>query len=125
MTKKIITLVGRPNVGKSTLFNRLSIRKKAIVHDLPGVTRDRKYTDGKIGSFEFLLIDTPGLDENPNSMGERLMEQTTKAILEADLICFMVDGRSGILPDDKLFSSFVRKYNKPVILVVNKCEKAF
>lgn len=125
MTKKIIALVGRPNVGKSTLFNRLSIRKKAIVHDLPGVTRDRKYTDGKIGSFEFLLIDTPGLEENPDSMGERLMEQTTKAILEADLICFMVDGRSGILPDDKLLGSFVRKYNKPTILVVNKCEKTF
>jgi len=125
MTKRIITLVGRPNVGKSTLFNRLSIRKKAIVHDLPGVTRDRKYTDGRIGSFEFLLIDTPGLEENPDSLGIRLMEQTTKAINEADVICFMVDGRSGILPDDKLLSSFVRKYNKPTILVVNKCEKAF
>ncbi|AAU04133.1 ribosome biogenesis GTPase Der [Rickettsia typhi] len=125
MTKKIITLVGRPNVGKSTLFNRLSIRKKAIVHDLPGVTRDRKYTDGKIGSFKFLLIDTPGLEENPDNMGKRLMEQTTQAILEADLICLMVDGRSGVLPDDKLLSSFVRKYNKHCILVVNKCEKAF
>ncbi|ADE30224.1 ribosome biogenesis GTPase Der [Rickettsia prowazekii] len=125
MTKKIITLVGRPNVGKSTLFNRLSIRKKAIVHDLPGVTRDRKYTDGKIGSFEFLLIDTPGLEENPDNMGERLMGQTTQAILEADLICFMVDGKSGVLPDDKLLSNFVRKYNKHCILVVNKCEKAF
>ncbi|WP_347938997.1 ribosome biogenesis GTPase Der [Rickettsia oklahomensis] len=125
MNKQIITLVGRPNVGKSTLFNRLSIRKKAIVHDLPGVTRDRKYTDGKIGAFEFLLIDTPGLEENTGSMSVRLMEQTTKAILEADLICFMVDGRSGILPDDKSLSSFIRKYNKPAILVVNKCEKAF
>jgi len=125
MTKKIIALVGRPNVGKSTLFNRLSVRKKAVVHDLPGVTRDRKYTEGQIGSFEFTLIDTPGLEENPDSMGKRLMEQTTKAIIEADLICFMVDGRSGILPDDKLLSIFVRKYNKPTILVVNKCEKAF
>lgn len=125
MTKKTIALVGRPNVGKSTLFNRLSIRKKAIVHDLPGVTRDRKYTDGRIGSFEFMLIDTPGLEENPDDFGRRLMEQTTKAILEADLICFMVDGRSGILPDDKLLSSFVKKFDKPIILVVNKCEKAF
>lgn len=166
MTKKIIALVGRPNVGKSTLFNRLSVRKKAIVHDLPGVTRDRKYTDGRIGSFEFTLIDTPGLEEALDSMGQRLMEQTTKAILEADLICFMVDGRSGILPDDKLLSGFIRKftadtskvgrqisgeptqrtyvrkhrritefdipnlevskvYNKPTILVINKCEKAF
>lgn len=125
MTKKIIALVGRPNVGKSTLFNRLSIRKKAIVHDLPGVTRDRKYTDGRIGSFEFVLMDTPGLEENPDIFGKRLMEQTTKAINEADLICFMVDGRSGILPDDKLLSDFVRKYNKPVILVINKCDKTF
>ncbi|MGX6960866.1 MAG: ribosome biogenesis GTPase Der [Rickettsia endosymbiont of Pentastiridius leporinus] len=125
MTKKIIALVGRPNVGKSTLFNRLSISKKAIVHDLPGVTRDRKYTDGRIGSFEFLLIDTPGLEESPNELGRRLMEQTTKAILEADLICFMVDGRSGILPDDKMLNGFIKKYNKPAILVVNKCEKAF
>ncbi len=125
IAKKIIALVGRPNVGKSTLFNRLSTRKKAIVHDLPGVTRDRKYTDGRIGSFEFSLIDTPGLEENPDSFGKRLMEQTTKAINEADLICFMVDGRSGILPDDKLLSDFVRKYNKPAVLVINKCEKAF
>lgn len=125
MTKKIIALVGRPNVGKSTLFNRLSTRKKAIVHDLPGVTRDRKYTDGRIGSFEFSLIDTPGLEENPDSFGKRLMEQTTKAINEADLICFMVDSRSGILPDDKLLSDFVRKYNKPAVLIINKCEKAF
>lgn len=125
MTKKIIALVGRPNVGKSTLFNRLSTRKKAIVHDLPGVTRDRKYTDGRIGAFEFSLIDTPGLEENPDSFGKRLMEQTTKAINAADLICFMVDGRSGILPDDKLLSDFVRKHNKPTILVINKCEKAF
>ena len=126
MAKKIIALVGRPNVGKSTLFNRLSISKKAIVHDLLGVTRDRKYTNGRIGDFEFLVIDTPGLEKNPHSIiGQRLTEQTTKAIIEADLICFMVDGRSGILFDDKLLSNFVRKYSKPTILIVNKCEKAF
>lgn len=125
VSKKIIALVGRPNVGKSTLFNRLSTRKKAIVHDKPGVTRDRKYADAQIGSFEFIIIDTPGLEETKYEIGQRLMEQTTKAIIEADIICFIVDGKSGILPDDKILAGFVRKYNKPTILLINKCEGRF
>lgn len=129
MNKKTIALVGRPNVGKSTLFNRLSVRKKAVVHDQPGVTRDRKYADAAIASLEFTVIDTPGLEEVKHEIGQelnfRLMEQTTKAIIESDIICFMVDGKSGVLPDDKLLAHFVRKYNKPTILIINKCEGRF
>ncbi|MFY9589451.1 ribosome biogenesis GTPase Der [Rickettsia endosymbiont of Halotydeus destructor] len=129
MNKKTIALVGRPNVGKSTLFNRLSIRKKAVVHDQPGVTRDRKYADAAIASLEFRVIDTPGLEEIKHETGRelnvRLMEQTTKAIIESDIICFMVDSKSGILPDDTLLAHFIRQYNKPTILIINKCEGRF
>lgn len=126
MQKKTIALVGRPNVGKSTLFNRLSVRKKAIVHDRPGVTRDRKYADAQIGPFEFMVIDTPGLEEAEEGVLEhRMMKQTIEAIIEADLVCLMVDGKIGLLPEDKLFAHFIRKYNKPSILVVNKCDGRF
>ncbi len=126
MDKKIIALVGRPNVGKSTLFNRLSINKKAIVHDQAGVTRDRKYADARIGSFEFDVIDTPGLEiAEEGKLENRMMQQTIEAIEEADLICFMVDGKSGILPDDKYFAQYIRKTGKNAVLVINKCDGNF
>jgi GTP-binding protein len=130
MNKKIVALVGRPNVGKSTLFNRLSIRKKAIVHDRPGVTRDRKYADAQIGPFEFTVIDTPGLEEAEDGKLEcRMMQQTTSAINEADLLCLIVDGKVGILPEDKLFANFIRKYHqkdhKKAILIINKIDGSF
>ncbi len=126
MKKKIVTLVGRPNVGKSTLFNRLSIRKKAIVHDRPGVTRDRKYSDAKIADMEFTIVDTPGLEEAPEGKLEyRMMQQTMISIAEADLVCLVIDNEVGITPDDKFFAEFIRKYNKNQILIANKSEKRF
>ena len=126
MYKKIIALVGRPNVGKSTLFNRLSINRKAIVHDLAGVTRDRKYANAQIGSFEFDVIDTPGLEvAEDGKLENRMMQQTVEAMAEADLICFMVDSKSGILPEDKYFANYIRKYGKQAVLVINKCDGNF
>lgn len=126
MKKKIIALVGRPNVGKSTLFNRLSTRKKAIVHDMPGVTRDRKYSDAKLGPMEFTVVDTPGLEEAPEGQLEhRMMQQTMISIAEADLVCLIIDNETGVTPDDKFFAEFVRKYNKNHILIANKSEKQF
>ena len=126
MKKKIIALVGRPNVGKSTLFNRLSIRKKAIVHNKPGVTRDRKYSDAKIGPLEFTVVDTPGLEESKEGKLEhRMMQQTMVSIAEADLVCLIIDNEAGITPSDKFFAEFVRKYSKKQILIANKSEKQF
>lgn len=126
MENKIIALVGRPNVGKSTLFNRLSVRKKALVHDLPGVTRDRKYGRGRIGPLEFTIIDTPGLEEaEEGKLEQRMMKQTLEAIKEADLVCLIVDGRTGVTPADKFFASFIKKNSENHIVVVNKCEKTF
>lgn len=126
MLRKLIALVGRPNVGKSTLFNRLSARKKAIVHDLPGVTRDRKYSEGRIGPLEFNIVDTPGLEEaEEGALEHRMMNQTIEAIKEADLVCLVVDNFDGITATDKFFANLIRKHNNNCILVVNKCEKSF
>ncbi len=126
MHKRIVAIIGRPNVGKSTLFNRLAIRKKAIVHDRLGVTRDRKYADAQIGPFDFTVIDTPGLEEAECAKLEyRMMQQTVEAILEADLLCLMVDGKDGVLPEDKFFANFIRRYDKKSVLIVNKCEGRF
>jgi GTP-binding protein len=118
-----ITIIGRPNVGKSTLFNRLSGTKHAIVHDLPGVTRDIRQGEGSIGSLDFIIIDTPGLEQaNASSLASRMTNQTINALSNTDLIILLVDGKAGLVPDDKFFSDLVRKYQKPVILVANKCE---
>ena len=126
MNKKVLALVGRPNVGKSTLFNRLAVQKKAITHPMAGVTRDRKYANITIDSFEFIIIDTPGLEEfEDGELEQRMMQQTKEAILEADLVCFIVDGRDNILPIDQFFANFIRKHTKNHILIVNKCEKTF
>ncbi len=126
MKKKIVALVGRPNVGKSTLFNRLSIRKRAIVHNKPGVTRDRKYADAQIGPMEFIVVDTPGLEESEEGKLEhRMMQQTMVSIAEADLVCLIVDNEVGVTPADKFFAEFVRKYSKKTILIANKSEKRF
>ena len=126
MKKKIIALVGRPNVGKSTLFNRLSVGKKAIVHDKPGVTRDRKYSDGRIGPMEFTIVDTPGLEESEEGKLEhRMMQQTMISIAEADLVCLVVDNEAGITPADKFFAEMIRKNSKNHIIIANKSEKRF
>lgn len=122
--KSVVALVGRPNVGKSTLFNRLSISSKAIVHDMPGVTRDRKYAKARLGPVEFTVIDTPGLEKTEKAaIEERMMGQTFAAVASSDLVCLIVDGSVGITPQDEFFANMLRKQHKNVVLVANKCEK--
>jgi GTP-binding protein len=120
-----VALVGRPNVGKSTLFNRLSTSRKAIVHDAPGVTRDRQYTDASLGDLDFRLVDTAGLfslKRREDHLSERAHTQTHQATLEADVIWFMVDALDGITPEDRMIAQSLHKLSKPVILLINKCE---
>lgn len=124
MSKPIIALVGRPNVGKSTLFNRLAIGKKAIVHDKPGVTRDRNYADARLGPLEFTIVDTPGLEEaKPGELEHSMTEQSVGAISSADLVILVLDGTVGCTPVDKNFANLIRKHQSNTILVLNKCEK--
>jgi GTP-binding protein len=118
-----IAIVGRPNVGKSTLFNRLVGKKLALVDDRPGVTRDRRTGEGSLGGLTFTLIDTAGLDDaDEKSLEGRMRRQTEQAIGEADVSLFMVDARGGITPIDRHFASLVRRGGKPVILLANKAE---
>ncbi|HEY8334316.1 MAG TPA: ribosome biogenesis GTPase Der [Tardiphaga sp.] len=118
-----IAIIGRPNVGKSTLFNRLVGQKLALVDDTPGVTRDRREGAGKLGDLEFTLIDTAGLDEGPKgSLTARMQEQTETAIGLADALLFVIDARAGLTPNDRAFADFARRADKPVVLVANKSE---
>lgn len=120
-----VAIIGRPNVGKSTLFNRLAGRKLALVDDTPGVTRDRREAQVRIGELDFRLIDTAGLEEaDENSLEGRMRAQTEAAIAEAHVCLFMVDARAGITPADAHFAGLLRKGGKPVILMANKCEGA-
>lgn len=116
-------IIGRPNVGKSTLFNRLVGQKLALVDDQPGVTRDRREGQGRLGDLEFTIIDTAGLDEGAKgSLTARMQEQTETAIALADALMFIIDARAGLTPNDRSFADFARRANKPVILVANKSE---
>jgi len=118
-----IAIIGRPNVGKSTLFNRLAGRKLALVDDTPGVTRDRRVHPAKLYDLHFDVIDTAGFeDAAAATLQGRMRAQTEIAIAEADLIFFMVDAKTGITPDDRTFAEIVRKSGKPVVLVANKAE---
>lgn len=118
-----IAIVGRPNVGKSTLFNRLAGKELAIVDDTPGVTRDWREAQGYLIDQPVTLIDTAGLEEKfDESMQGRMRKQTEIALERADAILFVIDGRSGLTPMDEHFASWLRKQKKPVILAVNKCE---
>jgi GTP-binding protein len=118
-----IAIVGRPNVGKSTLFNRLTGRRQAIVDDRPGVTRDRREGKGRLATLEFTLIDTAGLEEaSSGSLEDRMRQQTEKAITLADVTLMVFDAREGITPADSFFANSIRKSGAAVILVGNKCE---
>jgi len=118
-----VAIIGRPNVGKSTLFNRLCGRKTAIVHDKPGVTRDRREADAKLNDLKFKVIDTAGYEySKEDSLEKRMWEQTQRAISEADITLFMFDARDGVQPYDEHLAKLVRQMNKSVILLANKCE---
>jgi GTPase len=118
-----IAIIGRPNVGKSTLFNRLVGRRSALVDDQPGVTRDRREGEARLGDLRFKVIDTAGLDEGPEeSLAGRMLAQTKLALKSADAVFFLIDARSGLTPADRSFAALVRRAGKPTILVANKCE---
>ncbi|HEU4853520.1 MAG TPA: ribosome biogenesis GTPase Der [Telluria sp.] len=121
--KPVIALVGRPNVGKSTLFNRLTRSRDALVADLPGLTRDRHYGEGRIGDRPFLVIDTGGFEPvAKEGIMKEMAQQTKQAVAEADVVVFIVDGRQGLTPHDKTITDFLRKSGRKVLLVVNKSE---
>lgn len=120
--KPVIALVGRPNVGKSTLFNKLTRTQDALVADFPGLTRDRQYGEGQVGGFAYTLIDTGGLSGAPQTLDAAMADQTLMAISEADLIIFMVDGRAGLLGVDGDIADELRRRSAQVILCVNKID---
>ncbi len=121
--KPVIALIGRPNVGKSTLFNRLTRSRDALVADLPGLTRDRHYGEGRVGNRPFLVIDTGGFEPvAKEGILHEMAKQTKQAVAEADVVVFIVDGRQGLTPHDKTITDFLRKSGRKVMLVVNKAE---
>ena len=122
MTAKV-AILGRPNVGKSTLFNRLVGRKLALVDDQPGVTRDRREGEGRLADLTFRLFDTAGLDSAPRgSLEDRMSAQSEAAIADADLCLFVIDARAGVTPVDREFAAKLRRHGKPVIVLANKSE---
>jgi GTP-binding protein len=118
----IIALVGRPNVGKSTLFNVLTGTRDAIVADVPGLTRDRQYGFGRVGPLPYVVIDTGGLVENPSGIEAQMRAQTERAVAEADRLIFLADARAGLSPQDQFVARELRRSGKPVTLVLNKAE---
>src|SRR5213595_645264 len=118
-----VAIVGRPNVGKSTLFNRLVGKRLALVDNRPGVTRDRREGRARLGDLDFTAIDTAGLEQAaPESLTGRMQAQTDAAIAAADAVFFLVDARAGMTPVDQAFANLVRRSGKPAILIANKSE---
>ena len=121
--KPVVALVGRPNVGKSTLFNRLTKTRDAIVADFAGLTRDRHYGNGKQGSHEYIVIDTGGFEPDAASgIFKEMAKQTRQAVAEADIVLFVVDARAGLSAQDHDIAKYLRKLGKPCVLVANKAE---
>ncbi|PKM22764.1 MAG: ribosome biogenesis GTPase Der [Gammaproteobacteria bacterium HGW-Gammaproteobacteria-14] len=120
--KPVLALVGRPNVGKSTLFNRLTRTRDALVADYPGLTRDRKYGDGKVGDRAYIVVDTGGIGEGEDGIDGPMGDQARLAVAEADAVLFLVDGRVGLTASDELVARELRALNKPVHLVINKVD---
>ena len=120
--KPVFVLVGRPNVGKSTLFNKLTCTRDALVAGMPGLTRDRQYGDGKIAREEYIVVDTGGLSGAKDALNVGMERQTETAIEEADIIFFLVDARAGLTSVDRELASAIRRFNKSVVLVVNKVD---
>jgi GTP-binding protein len=118
----VVAIVGRPNVGKSTLFNQLTRSREALVVDLPGVTRDRQYGEGKIGERPFIVIDTGGLGGDEKTVDALMEQQSWQAVQEADVVLFLVDGRSGLIPLDEKIAQQLRLTQKTIQLVVNKTD---
>jgi GTPase len=118
----VIALVGRPNVGKSTLFNVLTGTRDAIVADVPGLTRDRQYGFGRLGPVPYVVIDTGGLVENPSGVEAQMRAQTERAVLEADRLILLTDARGGLAPQDLFVAGELRRSSKPVTVALNKAE---
>ncbi len=117
-----VAIVGRPNVGKSTLFNRLAGRKLAIVDDTPGVTRDWREADARLGDLDFIAIDTAGLEDSSEGLEARMSRQSEAALARADAALFLIDARAGLTPTDRHFAAWLRRTGVPAIVVANKCE---
>ncbi len=118
-----LAIIGRPNVGKSTLYNRLAGKRQALVDDRPGVTRDRLTTEARLGPLAFTVMDTPGLEEaKESSLEGRMTAQSLAAIAEADALLFLIDAKTGVTAEDEFFARLARKSGKPVILAANKAE---
>ena len=118
----VVAIVGRPNVGKSTLFNALTRTRDAIVADVPGVTRDRQYGYSRVGPAPCVLIDTGGLIENPTGLEAQMRAQTEKAVAEADRLILLADARAGLTSQDQFVARELRRTGKPVVLALNKAE---
>ncbi len=122
-TLPVVAIVGRPNVGKSTLFNRLVGKRLAIVDPTPGVTRDRREGEGRVGDLRFIVIDTPGFeDDTGDTLESRMREQTARAVEGADLAVMVIDARAGVTPYDEYFARWLRRMKKPILLLANKSE---
>ncbi len=122
MKKPVIAIVGRPNVGKSTLFNRLTRSRDALVADYPGLTRDRQYGTGRAGKHPYIIVDTGGLSGEQEGVDPLMAGQVKSAIEEADAVLFLVDGRAGLIPADETIAGYIRHFDKPTYLLVNKAE---